>query len=111
MTDIEIKEGEDSGIAWLVNNATTGAPYDLTGWTVKAQVRSTPNSVLLHEWSTALNNVIVDAQGNLILVWSAADTHAMDFDEAAYNIKLVSPGGSSSILDNGQVRLVRGTTK
>ena len=102
MTTINVLQGTDSGIRWQCTDVA-GEPYDLTGWTVKAQARSTPKSAtVLHEWSAALGNAFI-FEGNVTLTWSHAQTSAWPWTSGVYDIELTSPEGNVSRLDSGTI--------
>lgn len=112
MTDIVIQKGTDSGRRWLVNSKATGIPYDLTGWTVRSQIRTSfGSSVVEHEFSTTLGNAQLTADGEVILSWSAAETSAWKFRMAVYDIELTSPEGKTLRLDGGSVSALPEVTR
>lgn len=63
-------------------------PADLTGWSVRSQVRKAPSSsTVLYQWSTAAGNATTEGS-NVILTTSAAESAAFTWKTGVYDIEL-----------------------
>ena len=101
--DIEIEQGSDWAYQWPVNDG--GTPLDLTGWTVRGQVRSRHSSPdVLHEWSTTLGNATV-ASGSFTLSVAASASSAWTWKKGVYDIELVSPEGTVYRVLQGEIEV------
>lgn len=94
-TVLTIKQGSKYAVFWPV------AP-DPTGGTILAQVRVRHTSEeVLHEWSTALGNATVDADGVTLMV-PAAVSETWDWRTGVFDVELTL-GGETYRLDEGTV--------
>lgn len=88
-TGLTIPQGVHWGIAWPITQ--DGEPLDLTGWTVKAQIRKNIESdTVLYEWSNAAGNVTVNDSQVTLLVSPATST-AWTWERGVYDVELTSP--------------------
>ena len=110
MADFDILQGTDGGIAWpIVIKDENNTEFDLTGYTVKAQIRSTTGN-LLHEFSSLIGNASV--VGNLVtLRWTHAQTSMWRWDEGKYDLEITSPTNSVIQVDKGFVNLIKEVTQ
>lgn len=84
-----------------------GVPADLTGWAARMQIR------LEHDSKESLANLTTENDGITIeplegrfdLFLSAEQTAELNFDEAVYDIELVSPTGYVGRIIEGKVKL------
>jgi hypothetical protein len=77
-----------------------GSTVDLTGYTVRAQIRPTPGSDTLFHNMTP--DILVDAlMGEITLVIPHTDTETFTWKQAYWDLELVEPGGDV-------VRLLKG---
>lgn len=82
-----IQQGTTQGFLWPIVDAS-GNPVDVTGWTVRSQVRAIPSAeVVLHEWSNANANVTLDPSGVTLHV-APEDSFAWTWLRGVYNILL-----------------------
>ena len=111
MTNLTILAGTDGGVRWLVNDST-GAPWNFTGWTVRAQVRGAAHDArVLCEWSSALGNALCDSTGYVTLFWTNAVSSSFRWAKGVYDIELTSPAGKISRLDSGQITVAAEVTR
>lgn len=114
--DFEIRQGGTftRTITWT-DNSTPGVPIDITGYTIRSQIRQTlTDTSFLLEMSTGVDAriAITDAvNGVFTITVSATDTAALDFGTAIYDLEMVSPGGVVTPLLEGVVTLVREVTR
>ena len=110
MADLEIVQGTDSGYAWPILTSD-GEPFNLTGYTVRAQIRSL-NGVQLHEFTTAKGNAII-AGSQVILTWTSAETALWKWSSGGgiYDVEIVSPSGAVRRVDRGWVTLKKEVTR
>lgn len=107
MSDFNIKQGTDGGIKWPVFNVD-GTLFNLTGYTVKAQVRSMTGN-LLHEFSTNLGNALI-ANNEIILTWTNVQTTLWRWEEGRFDIEITSPTGVVTQVDKGFITLIKEVT-
>lgn len=108
MADLIIQQGTDSGYAWPILTSD-GEPFDLTGYSARAQVR-TRNGNKLYEFSTSLGNIII-AINQIILTWTSIATATWDWSGGVYDLELISPLGAVRRIDQGWITVVREVTR
>lgn len=97
---IYVKRGESfSHTLWVEED--DGEPRDLTGYTAKMQVRAAENSTVLLELSTTSGITITPSTGKILISATKLQTIALDFDRARHDFLLISPGGISTYLFQG----------
>lgn len=111
---LELKQGSDIAIALTVLDAT-GAPItNPTGWTARAQIRSTPGGVVLFEWNTTtgpgLGTAVLtyDSVANvstLTLGVTAAQSLGFTWNSALYDVLLTNPSGKTACVAEGTVTI------
>jgi hypothetical protein len=92
--DITIEQGATFilPIQWMQPDAIT--PYDLTGFTVRMQMRKSQGSPVLFDATTANGKIIIiAAQGKITVTMTAAETSALDTKAAKYDLEAISSGG------------------
>jgi hypothetical protein len=109
MSDIIIQQGTDSGYQWPIFDED-GAPYDTTGWAVKAEVRSRQTNEVLHTWSTVLTNAVVEP-GLVTLLWSSEESKDWEWTGGRYDLEATLVDGKVVRLDKGYVSVSREITK
>lgn len=106
--DLRIYAGDDRPITWPLS-AASGGPADLTNHTARAQVRATPDAPdVLHEWSSALGNVLLEGSAVSLLV-DGAET--WDWTDGVYDLHLIDSVGRHEILAWGRVTVLPGVTR
>lgn len=108
MADLTIKQGTDGAYLWPVQDLE-GNPFDLTGYVVRAQIRSY-DGTLLHSFSSDLDNVLV-AGGFVTLLWTSPETTGWRWKNGKYDIEMVSPSNMVTQLDRGFVTLIPEVTR
>lgn len=100
-THLTIPQGTTWGIAWPITES--GSPKDITGWTVRAQIRAPGfGHAVLHEWSTTLGNATVAGSAvTLLLTPGVSAGWAWDF--GVYDVALTSPAGEVFRIAEGTV--------
>lgn len=90
-----------------------GTPVDLTGYDAKMQMRSAAESpTVLLEFSLGSGILLTAAQGKVHLSKTAAETAALTFNSALYDLRLVAP--DSKVLPppiSGSVTVVKMITQ
>lgn len=91
-------------LTWRDQN---GALIILTGYTARMHIRESVDSVdTLYEASSADGKLVLgEFSGTITFNFPAADTAAMTFDEAVYDLELESIGGVVTRLLQGDVYL------
>ena len=84
-----------------------GIAVDLTGWTARMQIRPTIESdVIIAELTTENDGIAIDGPaGKISLYIGAAQTAAMNFETAVYDLELVDSQGDVFRLLYGSVSL------
>jgi len=107
--DVVIEKGAEWGRAWPVTSG--GRPLDLSGWTVRAQVRERIDAGdVLHEWSTAAGNAST-ADSRVTLTATAATSRAWPWLAGVFDVLLIDPTGRVARIVEGTVRVSRGVTR
>ena len=88
---------------------------DFSGWTGRCQVKYSPDSAVLAEWSTAANSMILGNSAARLKVDAAMATASLAWDWrlAWFDLALVSPPGQGSLPQRpvrGVIRVVPGIT-
>lgn len=99
--DLHVYKGTTFGVAWPI--LSNGTPVDLTGWTVKGQVRASASSpTVLHEWNTTAGNV--STTGNQVtLKVPPSVSSAWTWEQGEYDILLSAPSGDVYPISFGNV--------
>lgn len=102
--NIEIKQGATFSQVFQYTDSS-GTPIDLTGWTVRGEIRSARDnaSQLLETLSMTISN---PAAGEITLNIPAARSSGYTWRRGFYDIELVAPDGATVIrLLEGVVRV------
>ena len=100
-----ILQGEtyDETLTWKVGDPAVAV--DLTGYTARAQVRSSvTSSIVLLELTTENGGIVLGgAAGTIQRIVSAADTAAITWKNAVYDLEVIDAGGAVRRLMSGKV--------
>lgn len=110
MSDITIARGTDSGIAWPIYKRFYDLPFNFSGYTIKAQARTLRGDVLVYEWNTEDETILI-RDNYVIMIWDHATTSAWRWDEAVYSIEMTSPAGAVYQIDRGFINVSREVTR
>jgi hypothetical protein len=105
--DITVPQGAAWTRTWAITDAQ-GAPLNVDGWSVRAQIRYSHNDLVFFEWNTAGGVRIgtVSASGTEVTVrLSGVESSAWKFVEAVYDVVLSSPGGVATRIVEGKLAL------
>ena len=88
-------------------------PFDLTGYTAKLMLRQSVASPSVLKTLTTENGGIVlgGATGSITLYMSPADTTALRWDTAVYDLALYAPGGDVYRLVEGSANVKPAVTR
>lgn len=104
MSDLSIPKGTTWAAQWPVTDEA-GASVDVTGWTVRAQVRPSKGSdTVLHEWSTTIGNAEA-GDGFVSLSVDYSDSETWTWERGVYDVLLTSLDDVRTKLDSGSVRV------
>jgi hypothetical protein len=115
-TDLVINQGE----TWKFKATwkdTGGTLIDLTGYTIRSQVRPyLSSSTILFQMNSATPSAGVsfeplDASGEIEITLSANFTAALSFDNAVYDMEAVSPSGQVTRILQGGMTLSKEVTR
>lgn len=108
-TSLTIPQGTTWGIAWPI--LEDDEPKDLSGWTVKAQIRATVESgTVLHEWSTATGNATV-TEFRVAIFLAPGASSAWTWVRGVYDVELTSPEGAVYRIAEGAIYVSRQVTR
>ena len=88
----------------------TGAAVNVTGWTVKAQVRRSSADPLLHEWSTTNGNAACSGT-NVTLSVIAAVTETWAFTDAQMSIVVTDTESVPHCIAYGNIHVIPDITQ
>ncbi len=101
-TRLLIEQGTTWAISWPILDAA-GEPMDLTGWTVRAQIRESVTAAeVLHEFTTAKGNATVE-QSYVTLSVAPSESSAWPWRNAVYDVELTDPTGRVARIAEGAV--------
>lgn len=95
------------------DDGSTGDPIDLTGWTARMHIREElEDEATILELTTENDRITLNDEVGLIeLHIAAADTEALDFDSAVYDLELIDTASDVSRILEGRVTLKREVTR
>lgn len=100
LTPLVIKQGATQSFGWPILRA--GVRVDLTGWTVRGQVRAKASAAtVLHEWSTALGNA--RTLNGLVIIDNTPETLDWTWREGAYDLFATDPDDQVLYVAEGSV--------
>ena len=88
--DIEIFQGSYLKRTFLYK--VSGVPLDLTGYTARAQIRSSPSTTMIKQFTVTIP---VPTSGQIVLELLATETAALTFVSAKWDLELVPPTGEA----------------
>jgi hypothetical protein len=112
--DLIFKQGADASVLLTTVDANGAVIVDPTGYTARAQIRSSPTGIVLFEWNTAPTS----AQGSAVLTYSGttqlsvltlsltgAQSALFTFGTAYWDCFLFSPSVEDACLAEGTVTI------
>jgi hypothetical protein len=107
-TPLTVPMGVTHYVGWpIVRN---GQRVDLTGWTVRAQIRPSRNSeTVLHELSSAIGNAGTTG-GYVVLAWAPEDLDG-SWRDAVYDVHATDPLGQVLYVSGGTIHIRRAVTR
>ncbi len=101
-TRLVIQQGTSWAISWPITDES-GEPLDLSGFTVRAQVRASKEAGdVLHEFSTEAGNAAAE-QSSVTLSLSPAVSSAWSWRNGVYDVELTDPSGRVARIAEGSV--------
>lgn len=109
VTNFTLYQGETFRMVLRLTDPTSGEPVDYTGATVRGQMRvnytdPTPAGVFTCAFTDPANGVI-------LVSMTDAETSALNFNKAEYDIEVVDAGGNVQRVLMGKVTLSKEATK
>lgn len=101
----------DQGTSFNVNvtlEDASGNAFDLTSYTVSAQIRKTYSSLTSIDFTATIQNAV---NGVIALSLDDTQTGNMKAGRYVYDVEVVSPGGVVSRVLEGQVEVFAGVTR
>jgi hypothetical protein len=100
--NIVIVQGTTWSIAWPILD-TNGAPMDMTGWSVRSQIRADVDApTALYEWSTVVGNASV-TDNRVTLTVRPTESAAWTWDSGVYDVELTDLLGRVARIASGAV--------
>lgn len=110
MSILTIPQGTTWAAQWPVEDSE-GVPVDVTGWTVRAQVRATIMSdFVLHEWSTTAGNAEAGS-GVVAIRVTPNESYVWAWRHGYFDVMLTSPDGERIKLDGGTIMVDAAVTR
>lgn len=108
MADLSIIRGDDYRV--MVTLTSNGAPFDLTGYTAKAQIRpsTAPSAVLYAEFTATVETPATD--GVIKLELDNVTTSALT-GNGVWDLQITDSGGWVTTVASGAVTLVPDVTR
>ena len=106
-SNMTIDQGTDFSSAIDVTDAD-GDPVNLTGYTVKGQIRKSYTSSTAVDLTCAVSNA---AAGIISIALTAAQSNAMKYGRYLYDVEMTSSGGAKTRVLEGQVEITPGVTQ
>lgn len=101
-TRLVIQQGTTWAISWPITDEQ-GSPLDVTGYTVRSQVRPAKDAdEVLHEFSTELGNAVAE-QNAVTLSVPPATSSAWTWRSGVYDVEVVDPQGRVARIAEGTV--------
>lgn len=93
-------------------DGTAGNPRDLTGVTVRAQIRATAaNQQILVSWTAAAAADQVASPGVVLLSLTPAQTAALPAGKAVFDVELTFPNGDVQTYLTGEINVIAEVTR
>lgn len=91
----------------MVWRDSTGTPVDLTGWTARLQIRTSPQDADIQLELTTENGGITlgTIDGAIVLFADATATAALAWPRAVYDLEMIAPSGAVRRLLRGEAVL------
>lgn len=106
-----IPQGSYWEASWRVRDAAGAPVADLSGWSVRGQIRATIDSAdVLYEWSTSAGNVTLTAPFIKLIVFDT-DSDAWVWQDGVYDIEVTDPGARVYRIAEGDVFVSREVTR
>ena len=101
---LTIPQGVTYGVQWPIRDSD-GEAVDLTGWSARAQVRTSAGSpVVAHEWSTAKGNLEI-VGSTVILTVEPAESSDWGWSRGEYDVELTSLDGTVHRVTQGVIHV------
>jgi hypothetical protein len=102
IAEYKVKAGVTNRIAMTLRDDDSVTPTNITGWTFASQIRDPRTDALLVQARVESRN---DVQGQVTLVFDAADTETLETLEAVYDVIAVLPNGDRVDLLEGTANI------
>lgn len=104
--DITIHQGDQYQLLplWLVKNNVTGEtlPMDLVGYTAKMQIRTSPVTEVIAEYSTDNARILLPVEGEpQVIEWETSGIYVFADSTKKWNIWIMIPATDTKLLPPG----------
>ena len=106
-SDIYIDQGSTFSSTISVKN-TNGTPYNLTGYSVRGQIRKTYSSLTAISFATYVTAPLTGVVG---ISLTATQTRGMKFGRYVYDVEIYNNGGHVLRIAEGQVEISPASTR
>lgn len=101
--DIVVHRGTSLQVGWPIRLAD-GTPIDVSTWSLRAQARPRASSeTVLFSWSRAAGNAVTAPDGHVYLTMTPAQTSALTWRRAVYDVELEDPAGHVTRVSSGLI--------
>jgi len=109
--DITITQGETWSVTMTFTN-DDGSIIDLSGYTIKMQIRKDYNDTIYQELNSSDNTIDISQAQNGIVIFNLTSTQtgAYDFDVGVYDIKFTASDNTVKYYVKGVVKINRSIT-
>ncbi len=106
-----MRQGASFVVRWPVTTPA-GQPIDVSTWTLRAQARPrASSSTVLKSWTQADGGAVTTSDGFVYLTLSPAETAALTWRRAVYDVELEDPAGNVTKVSSGRLCVVPEVTR
>lgn len=112
-----LKRGTTLSLRLTRNNANTGAPENLTGWSIRVQIRKADGTLVASSYGAELATLVVTIEDQVAtpgvhtIVCPASDTATWPLDGLEFDVHYETPAGAVSASSTMVFNVVQGPTR
>lgn len=110
-SDITVYQGDTFEYFFRIKDTATGVYFDLTGWTIRAQIRATAAAVNpLATFTVTLSNQAT-IRGGCLLSLTPVQTAALSKTGGVWDVEFTEPDGTVTTYIAGKVEVIEEVTR